>query len=600
MTQQLIFDLMNFTFDGKIERVPAEGVSVSYDGKNAVIGADGEHTFARGCFLLASEIKKGRGPFEIHQTASFKDCGIMLDVSRNGVMKVEAVKKYLTYMAALGMNLFMLYTEDTYELKEYPYFGYLRGRYSEEELREIDDFAFSLGIEVVPCIQTLGHMAQYLKYDGITGDIRDTAAVLCANNEPTYVFIEECIKTMRRCFRSNRIHIGMDESPEIGRGKYMQKYGYRDRLEILKDHLAAVIDICKKYDFAPMMWSDLFYNFCSPTHSYRDVDTVVPKEMVPKDVDLVFWDYYSIEEDFFCKMLQNHKGICENTIFAGGLWTWFGFVPRTEMAFRNTIPSLRASIQTGVSTVLATMWADNGCEMNHFLALPLLPLFSEFCYRGEDCPMEDIYDVAMSLTGVDLDFLLMLSKAHGMPVDRPHRTFLNALLYGDAFFALPELGEEDAAYLPDVNAALARARELYAAGNEEERKMYEYYITVLEILRDKAELRFNLRNRYLAGDRAYLENVKDSLLPRVVENVNKLHRLFEAQWKAIYKPFGYEVMVARFGSTVYRMEYAIEVISDYLAGKREKIEMLDEEVLPYKEAALIRFYKNCITASDII
>ena len=58
----------------------------------------------------------------------------------------------------MGYNQLYLYTEDTYEIKDEPYFGYMRGRYTENELKEIDDFAFSFGVEVIPCIQTLAHL----------------------------------------------------------------------------------------------------------------------------------------------------------------------------------------------------------------------------------------------------------------------------------------------------------------------------------------------------------------------------------------------------------------------------------------------------------
>ena len=47
----------------------------------------------------------------------------------------------------------MLYKEDTYEVNEEPYFGYMRGRYSKAEMKQIDAFARSIGITVVPCIQ---------------------------------------------------------------------------------------------------------------------------------------------------------------------------------------------------------------------------------------------------------------------------------------------------------------------------------------------------------------------------------------------------------------------------------------------------------------
>ena len=66
----------------------------------------------------------------------FKRFGIMLDCSRNAVMQVSQVKKMMDYMCAMGYNTVMLYIEDTYEVDNQPYFGYLRGRYSQKELKD--------------------------------------------------------------------------------------------------------------------------------------------------------------------------------------------------------------------------------------------------------------------------------------------------------------------------------------------------------------------------------------------------------------------------------------------------------------------------------
>ena len=90
--------------------------------------------------------------------------GIMLDCSRNSVLNVETIKKYIRLQASLGMNTMMLYTEDTYEVPEYPYFGAFRGRYTREELKECDDYADLFGIEMVPCIQALAHLKTCLLY----------------------------------------------------------------------------------------------------------------------------------------------------------------------------------------------------------------------------------------------------------------------------------------------------------------------------------------------------------------------------------------------------------------------------------------------------
>ena len=49
--------------------------------------------------------------------------GVMLDMSRNGVMRVSEVKRYVDYISAFGYNSLQVYTEDTYEMEGEPFFG---------------------------------------------------------------------------------------------------------------------------------------------------------------------------------------------------------------------------------------------------------------------------------------------------------------------------------------------------------------------------------------------------------------------------------------------------------------------------------------------
>lgn len=86
----------------------------------------------------------------------------MLDMSRNAVVKVEKLKEYIDYTAMMGLNTVTLYLENLYEMPDYPYFGYMCGRYTKEELKAIDDYAYKYGIEVYPVIQTLEHLERYL------------------------------------------------------------------------------------------------------------------------------------------------------------------------------------------------------------------------------------------------------------------------------------------------------------------------------------------------------------------------------------------------------------------------------------------------------
>lgn len=90
----------------------------------------------------------------------------MLDCSRNAVFTVEKVKSVIRTLAKMGMNVLMLYTEDTYEVPGEPYFGSYRGRYTKAEIQEMDAYASMFGIELVPCIQTLAHLHNALKWPG--------------------------------------------------------------------------------------------------------------------------------------------------------------------------------------------------------------------------------------------------------------------------------------------------------------------------------------------------------------------------------------------------------------------------------------------------
>lgn len=68
----------------------------------------------------------------------FRSLGVMLDCSRDAVYSAETLKRYFGLLHKMGYTYVQLYTEDVYELGGEPYFGYLRGRYSKQELKELD------------------------------------------------------------------------------------------------------------------------------------------------------------------------------------------------------------------------------------------------------------------------------------------------------------------------------------------------------------------------------------------------------------------------------------------------------------------------------
>ena len=159
-------------------------------------------------------------------------------------------------MALMGLNWAMMYTEETYELDGEPYFGYCRGRYSEEELRELDDYADALGIELIPCIQTLSHLERFLHWRA-AARYRDTQVTLMVGSDEVYDLIERMLKSAARPYRSRRIHIGMDEAWDLGRGRRLTERGYTLPATLMAEHLRRVREIVNRLGLEAMMWSDM-------------------------------------------------------------------------------------------------------------------------------------------------------------------------------------------------------------------------------------------------------------------------------------------------------------------------------------------------------
>ncbi len=158
-----------------------------------------------------------RGNFS--ETPRFDLLGIMIDISRNGVLTPEAARAMLRRCALMGLNMAILYSEDTYEVPGEPFFGYLRGRCTHDEMKSLDDYADALGIEMFPCIQALAHLEQVLQWPAYA-EYRDTDDVLLAGEEKTYALLDKMIAAASAPFRSRRIHLGMDEAHGIGSGRY--------------------------------------------------------------------------------------------------------------------------------------------------------------------------------------------------------------------------------------------------------------------------------------------------------------------------------------------------------------------------------------------
>ncbi|MFG1733708.1 hypothetical protein PAEVO_03320 [Paenibacillus sp. GM2FR] len=584
----------------QIRAIQAKGpIQVSLkDGQGTIRYQETIHFFrAMGVFL---EQARERAQFELTEEPKFDFNGTMLDVSRNGVLKVPVIKQFIRYMALMGLNGLMMYTEDTYEVEEQPYFGYMRGRYTASEMKECDDYAELFGIEMIPCIQTLGHLQQALKW-GYAADIKDHPDILLAGEPKTYAFIEQMITAASGMFRSKRIHIGMDEAFQVGLGKYLKLNGNQDRFQIMNDHVSRVLAITERLGLQPMIWSDMYFNLLANDYqgALYNVDADFSDDnmsRIPKGVQFVYWDYGRRDEQGYERLYEKHMKLGSKPIFAGGIHMWNSISPNNGKTWMTSHPALRAAKTKGIREVIATAWGDNGNETNHLVVLAGLQLFAEHGY-GDDISDELLGRRLAACTGIDLfgslNTLKYMDEVPG--VSEGNQWMANPskyLLWQDPLLGLLDKHVEGEAesVLPGHYAELEKqwrhCKEQFPAPFS---RLYDFYEKLASALIIKSTLGVTLRRLYQSGEKellAELANAAASPLSALKQRIETLRISHRALWMDTYKPFGWEVLDLRYGGLLARISSTRDRLADYVEGRIEEIEELEVDRLLFDQNGL--------------
>jgi len=511
----------------------------------------------------------------------FENFGVMIDMSRNAVMSVEGLKRFLVLLKKMGYNCAMLYTEDTYEVDGEPYFGYMRGRYSKDEMKEIDAFAADLGMTIIPCIQTLAHLNATFRWWKVPRDCDD---ILLTDDERTYELIDNMFSTLSECFSCRKIHVGMDEAHMLGRGKHLDIHGYETVNDIMKRHLARILEIAKKYDYEIMLWSDMYFR---PWNNgrYAIPKCEMPKEIVesfPKEVIPVYWDYYQTTEKAYSDMIENHLQLSKNTWFAGGSWSWYGMVPFNRFTLESMIPALDACRKHRIKNVFMTMWGDDGAECSHFSQLPSLFYLAEYAKGNKD--EAKIKAKFKRLTGIDFDEYMEIDCPNDVMEYTGHpRNPSKYMLYSDYFndyldyTVTPGVGVKYEEFAKKLHATAKKSRK-YGYVFDTEAKL-------CDALAIKYELGLRTRRAYEAGDKAELERLAKNEYVKVAKLIDIYGKAFEKQWFMDNKPCGFDIQDHRLGAIIRRTDACRRRILDYVNGKIDHIQELDEALLPYRNNA---------------
>src|SRR5271165_2284305 len=261
-----------------------ESYSLSVEGDRATLSATtvvgamrGMETFSQ---LVAGDADGYYFPLvNIQDKPRFPWRGLMIDVGRH-FQPLDVIERNIGAMAAVKMNVFHWHLSEDQgfriESKKYPK---LQGMgsgglyYTQEQVREVIEYAADRGVRVVPEFDMPGHtsswMVGYPELASAPGpyELEMRWGVFDPTMDPTreetYEFLDAFIGEMAALFPDEYFHIGGDENngkqwkanPQIR--EFMRAHGYHTTAELQTYFNQRVLKILQKYNKKMVGWDEI-------------------------------------------------------------------------------------------------------------------------------------------------------------------------------------------------------------------------------------------------------------------------------------------------------------------------------------------------------
>ena len=525
--------------------------------------------------------------FVIEEKEIFQAMGCSPELNLNK-FSMEGHKAWFRYMAVMGLDTYLISIPCAYHVKGYPYFGYMSGAYTSEEIKEITAYAQLFGIEVIPCVQLLSHLNRFLQWYAAE-DLRDTERTLLVQSEKTYAFIEACVKTLAESFASDKIHIGMDEAYDLGTGRYKDIHGTEgDQDELFFEHLQKVIKIVKKHFNTVMMWSDMLFERLQSGVSYGADNNVCAfvKSIGANTISPVCWDYYTPFEEQYEQMLIKHTDNFNDVWFAGGIWSWTSDSVEYDRTILVTNAALSACKKVGVKKAFATFWY--GDFANYFQGLLGLNYFAEHKYYEQisEEKIEKDFEALFKVPAAafrrltDLEYPDCYPRPDYSVRDQVHGAASMVLLCEDIMLGLFDKDYEGKKF-GEYYKKLALIYKDYSETYGEWSYIFDFHRALAELIALKGDLGRDILSAYKDGDFEFLKYCAEKRIPQVMRLTEAVRAAHYEQWHTYYKTFGWQDIGQRYGVIEERCKTAISRINSYLSGEVKALEELEEERLPY-------------------
>ena len=313
--------------------------------------------------------------------------GYMLDISRNKVPTMKSLRRIVDVISSLGYTQFQLYMEHTFAYKNHETVWKGASPMTSEEVRELDAYCASRGVDLVPNQNSFGHLENWFRHKeylhlaempegGVVGwRTFKTPRALCPTDPRSMKFVEELYSELLPNFRSKLVNVGCDEVWELnkrnGKGRSRAAIKSFGAEHVYLAHLRKVCSLAAKMGKTAMFWDDMI------VRAHPELICELPEDAIALDWGYEVGHSHSFEAD--CAALS--KGgrrfyVCPGT--SG----WDSISGRHFNMKTNVQEAVRAGLRHGAEGCLMTDWGDGGMCQPWLTALPAL-VYMAHAVRGE-------------------------------------------------------------------------------------------------------------------------------------------------------------------------------------------------------------------------
>ena len=273
--------------------------------------------------------------------------GIDDDLSRGPFPTLEFQKHQVRVFASFKANIYSPYFEHTLLYPDHPLAAPPGSALTPAEAHELVEYARQYHVTIVPEQEAFGHLHHVLKYD-LYQDAAETphGYVIAPGQASTLPLIKDWFTQIAQEFPSPFIHIGADETFDLGRGRTQERVQQQGYGPVYMDFLKQIHDELAPLHKQLLFWGDI---------GDQNPDSV---SALPKDMIAVPWGYGAHEN--FDKMIEPFAKAGIETWVAPGDSNWNEVFPAAKNAFWNIQGFIREGQKLGSTGALTTVWNDDG------------------------------------------------------------------------------------------------------------------------------------------------------------------------------------------------------------------------------------------------